>query len=606
MRNTADADGIGLDGADGLCIDGEPLVRTSGTHLQPGAKYRTLRESHARITIEGTAASPWFEVELPDGRVREYGRTADSELRFAVVSVGRVTYTLPLLWSINKETDAFGNEMRYEYKEVESLGARHPKRIVYGDDADAEVVFEYTGRGDVDTMTVGGRTQRQWLRLHRLAVRLDGRDVREYRLESERTTEGWLRLRKVQLCGWRDAGAGTKECLKPLSVTWEKPASAVPHMKTCVASVDDPLGRRTSFARGVLKSSGTHGFLFTTTEQGLFGAGTAPANAAALAANGSGNIKPVVTTVSRDNGIGGTHETTYAYQGRGWRSTRNWGFLYCYAAGPLCQAAAGGGFTNVTQALTSWNMSWRIPIFATVTWGRVSFGVGGSLWSGEGGGFFGRGGFFRPRVTLRIGLPFPVFTSAVRLVSLGREASSADWPMISDLLAYWPVFTREELVSIGVGSVPVVGTVQSVVEVVSGRDYITDERVNRGVAAVGIVVGVVPGGKGALKAGTKVIGKFGPRGGRLTLRKRMEAEDPPPFPGAEAHHDLAQAFRKDFERAGLDIDDPAHGRWVGDKHKNWSWEFGQEWHRFFRTNPDPTAEEILAKMEALRATGKYK
>ena len=40
---------------------------------------------------------------------------------------------------------------------------------------------------------------------------------------------------------------------------------------------------------------------------------------------------------------------------------------HCYAAGPLCQVAQGGGFTNVTQALTSWNMSWRIPVFATVT-----------------------------------------------------------------------------------------------------------------------------------------------------------------------------------------------------------------------------------------------
>ena len=1680
VRNAADTDGISLNGTDGLCIDGEPLVRTSGTHLQPGATYRTLRESHARITIEGTAASPWFEVELPDGRVREYGRTDDSELRFAVLRVGRVTYTLPLLWSINKETDAFGNEMRYEYNEVESLGARHPKRIVYGDDADAEVVFEYTGRGDVDTMTVGGRTQRQWLRLHRLAVRLDGRDVREYRLESERTTEGWLRLRKVQLCGWRDAGAGAKECLEPLSVTWETPAAAVPHMKTCVASVDDPLGRRTSFTRGVLKSSGTHAFLFTTTEQRLFGTGTAPANAAALAANGSGNIKPVVTTVSRDNGIGGTHQTTYAYQGRGWQSTRNWGFLgfyatretdgasgvstytqyrldfphfgspaavvvskgthgssgaevlskrhfayasrtithgsgagaattrltyassetalvhedgtelgavqaataaptvtgtavsgtvrtttagnsatagragtvwgdagthtvgavqrktttttvynnvdtatawlagfpssvtakhfegtsrsamrtqkltrtrattsagaqtnavgvetafpdnaslklqttyahdadgnvtsattaggssghvasrttrwqdfadaryagtvrnalghretlewdaalglptrvtdangrilnldydafgreisrerawdgvtetttyaacgpscatvsatasscgtsvsadvamkatttspdapdtvryydelgrtvrtatqsfgsattyrtadvlhdarglvacasapyhtggtkryakygydargrvtsltrpdggsvtveyeadsrnsrvkatvretvldagrralsgtrdtvfeynvlgelvettagaqgpsadrsetryaydgggllktvtvengtadyattfgydhagnrtsvtnpnfaatsfgytalgqlrtrtdgrgtttwtydglgrttgrtdpgggaaawewdpagalglakkrtyndststavefeetyaydaderlqtttttlrksasasdaltvtrthaydshgrpsttttgpsalavgyeynargylsklkrgtaalvtvtamdawgnatgqsygngvsttrtfdelgratgigtargtaklqdeaygwrsdgllesravgsgantdtevfgydhlgrldsaktyldeatpgtvdrtlsygydrlgnltskpgasieyagtgnagpnaatsanlgvattitydtsghvvrydaatgddtfvewdgrgrvsritvgtsrttttptardefrygpdgeryyrrttwtetvagdggadttrqrwaetyrvggyekvvgdglggyawvdktragaaqlvraaatatatpssaleylhgdhlgslaaatnstgaslqslayepygarrradwtaalppgdvaalaaaqdagrarsgftghepldrtgfvhmggrvydprlgrflspdpvvseawsgqgwnlysyvgnsplsrtdptgYCYAAGPLCQAAGGGGFTNVTQALTSWNMSWRIPVFATVTWGRVSFGVGGSLWSGEGGGFFGRGGFFRPRVTLRFGLPFPVFTSAARLVSLGREASSADLPMISDLLAYWPVFTREELVSIGVGSVPFVGTAQSVVEVVSGRDYITDERVDRRVAAVGIVAGVIPGGKGALKAGTKVIGKFGPRGGRLSLRKRMEAEGPPPFRGAEAHHDLPQALRDRFEAKGLDIDDPAYGRWVRKhEHRQWSREFGDQWQEFFRDG-DPTREQIIAKMEQLRDTGRYR
>ncbi|MDE0661710.1 MAG: hypothetical protein OXI79_18910 [Gammaproteobacteria bacterium] len=102
-------------------------------------------------------------------------------------------------------------------------------------------------------------------------------------------------------------------------------------MKTCVASVVDPLGRRTSFARGVLKPSGTHGFLFTTTEQRLFGTVTAPANATALAANGSGNIKPVVTSVWRDNGIGGMHQTTYAYQGRGWQSTRNWGFLGFYA-----------------------------------------------------------------------------------------------------------------------------------------------------------------------------------------------------------------------------------------------------------------------------------
>ena len=201
---------------------------------------------------------------------------------------------------------------------------------------------------------------------------------------------------------------------------------------------------------------------------------------------------------------------------------------HCYAAGPLCQVAQGGGFTNVTQALTSWNMSWRIPVFATVTWGRVSFGVGGSMWSGEGGGFFGRGGFFRPRVTLRIGLPFRVFTSAARLVSLGQETSSADLPMISDLLAYWPVFTREELVSLGVGSVPLVGTAQSVVEVIPGRDYITDERVDRRVAAVGIVAGVIPGGKGALKAGTKAIGKFGPRGGLLNAPPANDGAGPAP------------------------------------------------------------------------------
>ena len=98
---------------------------------------------------------------------------------------------------------------------------------------------------------------------------------------------------------------------------------------------------------------------------------------------------------------------------------------YCYAAGPLCQVAGGGGFTNVTQTLTSWSMSW-IPVYATITRGRVSFGIGRSFWNGEDGGFFGRGGFFRPRVSFRIGLPFPVFTSMARMVSLGQESSPAD------------------------------------------------------------------------------------------------------------------------------------------------------------------------------------
>ena len=168
-----------------------------------------------------------------------------------------------------------------------------------------------------------------------------------------------------------------------------------------------------------------------------------------------------------------------------------------------------------------------------------------------------------------------------------------------------PVFTREDLVSIGVGSIPVVGTVQSVVEVISGRDYITDERVHRGVAAVRIVAGVVPLGKGALKAGTKIIGKFGPRGGRIKLRYRMLEQGPLPFPGAQAHHDLPQALRGRFEAVGLDIDDPAYGRWVGDGHQTWSPEFGRKWREFIGENADPTAEEILAKMNELRATGKY-
>ncbi|QEW05721.1 type VI secretion system tip protein TssI/VgrG [Nitrincola iocasae] len=61
-------------------------------------------------------------------------------------------------------------------------------------------------------------------------------------------------------------------------------------------------------------------------------------------------------------------------------------------------------------------------------------------------------------------------------------------------------FGVRDAVSIGVGVVPVAGSVQSVVELVSGKDYITGEETSRAWAAAGIIAGIIPGGKGVLKA----------------------------------------------------------------------------------------------------------
>lgn len=60
-------------------------------------------------------------------------------------------------------------------------------------------------------------------------------------------------------------------------------------------------------------------------------------------------------------------------------------------------------------------------------------------------------------------------------------------------------FGLRDGVSIGVGFIPVVGTGQSIVELFSGRDYITGQPANRWLAAVGVVAGLVPGGKAAVK-----------------------------------------------------------------------------------------------------------
>lgn len=62
--------------------------------------------------------------------------------------------------------------------------------------------------------------------------------------------------------------------------------------------------------------------------------------------------------------------------------------------------------------------------------------------------------------------------------------------------------------SIGVGAIPGVGSVQSVVELVTGRDYIEGTEVNRWLAAGGIVAGVAPGGKALLKGGAKAVERF--------------------------------------------------------------------------------------------------
>ena len=330
VRDTADTDGIGLDGTDRLCIDGEPLVLVEGTHLQPDAEYRTLRESYARITVRGTAAAPWFEVETPDGGVREYGRTDDSRLDFTTFVVdGRAVGRVPLLWSVNRETDAFGNAMTYGYLEDEASGVRHPRRIVYGNGGDAEVFFEYVGRHDLADVQVGGHGQRRWLRLQRIEVRLGGVRVREYRLWSEETPEGWRRLAKIQLCGWRDAGAGDKDCLDPFTVNWETPSATLPHMTTCVSGIDGPAGAGRRFARQVLTTAGSHAFVMDAGGEPVRGRDPTPADARSRwSGNADGNAEVRGDWRSlRDDGVGGVHRTTYGYQGRGWESTRNWGFL---------------------------------------------------------------------------------------------------------------------------------------------------------------------------------------------------------------------------------------------------------------------------------------
>ena len=272
----------------------------------------------------------------------------------------------------------------------------------------------------------------------------------------------------------------------------------------------------------------------------------------------------------------------------------------CYAAGPQCPGAqGGGGFTPVSPVLAGQHFFWRYHLVITVRWGWAFFG--GSL-------------LFRnsdshavpvPRIDFLLTRWLDSFATD-RAVSLGQEASPADGRMTSSLPS-WLTFTPGEIVSIGVGFIPIVGTAQSVYEVVTGRDLITGEEVHRGMA----LIGVLPGGKLIRAAAEKAVREVSAGALRSRLRRDMIKEKGPPpadMKNPEGHHDLPVQFRDDFEEAGLNIDTSVYGRWVErSAHRRWHPKYNEEWRQFVRPKPgvELTRERILGKLDELLSSGNY-
>ena len=144
-------------------------------------------------------------------------------------------------------------------------------------------------------------------------------------------------------------------------------------------------------------------------------------------------------------------------------------------------AMGGGGFSQVLQAVASVNVNINFGFFVYYV---PTFGYGGG---------FGReiGFGLRPAIGVFLSVDASPIDREVRIEELGP----ADEPM----------FTDRDLASIGVGALPVIGSAQSVVEVVTGYDYIADEEVQRGIAAAGIIAGAIPGGKGLHKVAVKSV-----------------------------------------------------------------------------------------------------
>ncbi|HSG89737.1 MAG TPA: FG-GAP-like repeat-containing protein, partial [Pseudomonadales bacterium] len=214
---------------DRFCLDGARLVVVNGREYgSSGAEYRTELETFARIRSYGTAGSgpQYFVVEAADGRIYEYGTTADSRVDWS----GSV-YT-PRAWALSRVRDRAGNAMEFVYTEDGATGSYWLARVRYNGNPSAgiaaatEAAFTWENRPptDKDLDYLAGYRVLQVLRLRRVDVQHEGLLVRRYELgyQAELPVTGNSRLVSVQECG-RDA----LQCLPPTTITWQDGAAGL-------------------------------------------------------------------------------------------------------------------------------------------------------------------------------------------------------------------------------------------------------------------------------------------------------------------------------------------------------------------------------------------
>ena len=212
---------------DRFCLDGQRLVVTNGlAYGEAGAEYRTEIESFARIrSYTGPGSGPqYFVLEAPDGRVLEYGATADSRID---TGGGIVNPAMPArTWALNRIRDRTGNVIDFEYFEDVTNGSFRIAAIRYNSNPGAgvaashQITFVYESRpsNEVDVAYVAGARIRQVVRLDRIDVLYSGAILQRYDLSYEPalSTGGRSRLASIQECG-----AGGSDCFAATNFSWQ-------------------------------------------------------------------------------------------------------------------------------------------------------------------------------------------------------------------------------------------------------------------------------------------------------------------------------------------------------------------------------------------------
>ncbi|MBX3708043.1 MAG: hypothetical protein KF911_15565, partial [Pseudomonadales bacterium] len=315
-----------LSTGDRLCLDGKPLVLTSGTYWANGSEYRLETDPDVRVAQQFTAGvGSWYRVRYPDGRIGSFGDTTGS----VVAASGRVEYesgawmgASPIhVWGLRRMEDGLGNELTVTYDRVDAYGMLMATSVNY---EGAQVQFKYGPREDLTPVQVGwddaydaARLRRHAV-LNRILVRMGNTNVREYRLDSN-LVGGRLRLERIQECGF-DTSGSISTCLKPLQLQWGA-VEGVSYPIALTEVRDGPSGTpgaRTQFT-----------YANVTWSNNPIAYTEAPFGAVPSLPDTFVNSMPAVSSMRVSDGLGGGGFRTweYRYKGLARISLKNRGYL---------------------------------------------------------------------------------------------------------------------------------------------------------------------------------------------------------------------------------------------------------------------------------------
>ena len=167
---------VKFDTTDRFALDGSRMLLTSGSSYHAtNAEYCFETENFSRIKKIGTSSGFYFQHQLADGTIIEYGGSEGSRLK---VANGKY-----LSWMISKVTDVNGNYMTYTYGQANGeiwIDHIDYTYLVDGTSAFAQVAFGYESVSNPNDGFVSNYRTRRSKLMTNIVVRYGGSPVRNY------------------------------------------------------------------------------------------------------------------------------------------------------------------------------------------------------------------------------------------------------------------------------------------------------------------------------------------------------------------------------------------------------------------------------------------